>query len=297
MQQYHDALKHIMHNGQTVGNRTGIDTVSVFGYQMRFDLANGFPAVTTKQLAWRAVVGELLWFLEGSTDERRLAEITYEQPRAHLAERTTIWTANADAQGRALGYVNNKYVKELGPVYGHQWRRFDGANLNKDSFDYNEGTDQIAWLIHEIQTNPDSRRLILSAWNPQQLSEMALPPCHALAQFRVIDNRLSCQLYQRSADMFLGVPFNIASYSLLTHMIAQICNLQVGDFVWSGGDCHIYSTHIDQVKEQISRTPMTLPTLCMPEFATLDQLLTTKPSDYVLQNYNPMPSIKAPMAV
>ena len=297
MQQYHDALKHIMHNGQTVSNRTGIDTVSVFGYQMRFDLSKGFPAVTTKRLAWRAVVGELLWFLEGSTDERRLAEITYEQPRAHLAERTTIWTANADAQGRALGYVNTDTRKELGPVYGRQWRSFDGPNLAKDNFDYVEGTDQIVWLINELRTNPDSRRLILSAWNPNQIAEMALPPCHTLAQFRVIDNRLSCQLYQRSADMFLGVPFNIASYSLLTHMLAQICDLQVGDFVWTGGDCHIYSNHIDQVKEQISRTPMALPTLCMPEFATLDQLLATKPSDYVLQNYNPMPSIKAPMAV
>lgn len=297
MQQYHDALEHILQHGQTVNNRTSIDTVSVFGYQMRFDLSKGFPAVTTKKLAWRAVVGELLWFLEGSTDERRLAEITFEQPRAHLAERTTIWTANADAQGRALGYVNTDTRKELGPVYGRQWRSFDGPNLAKDNFDYVEGTDQIAWLIDELRTNPDSRRLILSAWNPNQIAEMALPPCHTLAQFRVIDNRLSCQLYQRSADMFLGVPFNIASYSLLTHMLAQICDLQVGDFVWTGGDCHIYSNHIDQVKEQIGRTPMTLPTLCMPEFATLDQLLTTKPSDYVLQNYNPMPSIKAPMAV
>ena len=297
MQQYHDALKHIMHNGQTVSNRTGIDTVSVFGYQMRFDLAKGFPAVTTKQLAWRAVVGELLWFLEGSTDERRLAEITYEKPRAELVGKSTIWTANADAQGRSLGYINTDTRKELGPVYGHQWRRFDGANLNKDSFDDNEGTDQIARLIHEIKTNPDSRRLILSAWNPEQLSEMALPPCHALAQFRVIDNKLSCQLYQRSADMFLGVPFNIASYSLLTHMIAQMCELKVGDFVWSGGDCHIYLNHFEQVNEQISRTPMDLPYLLMPAFNTLNELLATKTSDYKLINYNPMDSIPAPMAV
>jgi len=297
MKQYHEALNHILTYGKNVNDRTGVGTRSIFGYQMRFDLNDGFPAVTTKRLAWRAVVGELLWFLEGSTDERRLAEITYEQPRAHLAERTTIWTANADAQGRALGYVNNKYVKELGPVYGHQWRRFDGANLNKDSFDYNEGTDQIARLIHEIKTNPDSRRLILSAWNPEQLSEMALPPCHVLAQFRVIDNKLSCHLYQRSADMFLGVPFNIASYSLLTHMIAQMCELKVGDFVWSGGDCHIYLNHFEQVNEQISRTPMDLPYLLMPAFNTLNELLATKTSDYKLINYNPMDSIKAPMAV
>ena len=297
MKQYHEALNHILTYGKDVNDRTGVGTRSIFGYQMRFDLNEGFPAVTTKRLAWRAVVGELLWFLEGSTDERRLAEITYEKPRAELVGKSTIWTANADAQGRSLGYINTDTRKELGPVYGHQWRRFDGANLNKDSFDDNEGTDQIKWLIHEIRTNPDSRRLILSAWNPEQLSEMALPPCHALAQFRVIDNKLSCQLYQRSADMFLGVPFNIASYSLLTHMIAQMCELKVGDFVWSGGDCHIYLNHFEQVNEQISRTPMDLPYLLMPAFNTLNELLATKTSDYKLINYNPMDSIPAPMAV
>ena len=297
MKQYHDALNHILTYGKNVNDRTGVGTRSIFGYQMRFDLNEGFPAVTTKKLAWRAVVGELLWFLEGSTDERRLAEITYEKPRDELVGRTTIWTANADAQGRSLGYINTDTRKELGPVYGHQWRGFNGANLNKDSFDYNEGTDQIARLIHEIKTNPDSRRLILSAWNPEQLSEMALPPCHALAQFRVIDNKLSCQLYQRSADMFLGVPFNIASYSLLTHMIAQMCELKVGDFVWSGGDCHIYLNHFEQVNEQISRTPMSLPYLLMPAFNTLNELLATKTSDYKLINYTPMDSIPAPMAV
>ena len=297
MKQYHDALNHILTYGKNMNDRTGVGTRSIFGYQMRFDLNEGFPAVTTKRLAWRAVVGELLWFLEGSTDERRLAEITYEKPRAELVGKSTIWTANADAQGRSLGYINTDTRKELGPVYGHQWRGFNGANLNKDSFDYNEGTDQIARLIHEIKTNPDSRRLILSAWNPEQLSEMALPPCHALAQFRVIDNKLSCQLYQRSADMFLGVPFNIASYSLLTHMIAQMCELKVGDFVWSGGDCHIYLNHFEQVNEQISRTPMSLPYLLMPAFNTLNELLATKTSDYKLINYTPMDSIPAPMAV
>ena len=297
MKQYHDALNHILTYGKNVNDRTGVGTRSIFGYQMRFDLNEGFPAVTTKKLAWRAVVGELLWFLEGSTDERRLAEITYEKPRAELVGKSTIWTANADAQGRSLGYINTDTRKELGPVYGHQWRGFNGANLNKDSFDYNEGTDQISRLIHEIKTNPDSRRLILSAWNPEQLSEMALPPCHALAQFRVIDNKLSCQLYQRSADMFLGVPFNIASYSLLTHMIAQMCELKVGDFVWSGGDCHIYLNHFEQVNEQISRTPMSLPYLLMPAFNTLNELLATKTSDYKLINYTPMDSIPAPMAV
>lgn len=297
MKQYHEALDHILTYGKNVNDRTGVGTRSVFGYQMRFDLTEGFPAVTTKRLAWRAVVGELLWFLEGSTDERRLAEITYEKPRAELVERTTIWTANANAQGRSLGYVNTDTHKELGPVYGRQWRSFDGPNLAKDDFNYVEGTDQIKWLVNEIRTNPDSRRLILSAWNPNQISEMALPPCHTLAQFRVIDNKLSCQLYQRSADMFLGVPFNIASYSLLTHMIAQMCELTVGDFVWTGGDCHIYLNHFEQVNEQISRTPQALPFLLMPAFNDIDELLATKTSDYKLINYSPMDSIKAPMAV
>jgi thymidylate synthase len=297
MQEYHNALEHVMTYGKTVTDRTGVGTRSVFGYQMRFDLNEGFPAVTTKKLAWRAVVGELLWFLEGSTDERRLAEITFEKPRAELAGRSTIWTANADAQGRALGYINTDTHKELGPVYGRQWRSFNGPNLAKDDFNYIEGTDQLKWLIHEIRTNPDSRRLILSAWNPNQLSEMALPPCHTLAQFRVIDNKLSCHLYQRSADMFLGVPFNIASYSLLTHMIAQICELTVGDFIWSGGDCHIYLNHFEQVNEQLTRTPMALPYLLMPAFNNINELLATKTSDYKLINYAPMESIKAVMAV
>jgi thymidylate synthase len=297
MKQYHDALEHVMTYGKTVTDRTGVGTCSVFGYQMRFDLNEGFPAVTTKKLAWRAVVGELLWFLEGSTDERRLAEITFEKPRAELAGRSTIWTANADAQGRALGYINTDTHKELGPVYGRQWRSFNGPNLAKDDFNYIEGTDQLKWLIHEIRTNPDSRRLILSAWNPNQLSEMALPPCHTLAQFRVIDNKLSCQLYQRSADMFLGVPFNIASYSLLTHMLAQICELTVGDFVWSGGDCHVYLNHFEQVTEQLTRSPMALPHLLMPAFNNIDELLATRTSEYKLINYAPMESIKAVMAV
>jgi thymidylate synthase len=260
--------------------------MSVFGYQMRFNLQDGFPAVTTKRLAWKSVVGELLWFLEGSTDERRLAEITFEKPRNDLVDKTTIWTANADAQGKDLGYINTTHTKHLGPVYGSQWRRFNG-----------DGVDQIEWLISEIKTNPDSRRLILSAWNPNQISQMALPPCHTLAQFRVMNGRLSCQLYQRSADMFLGVPFNIASYSLLTHMLAQICELEVGEFVWTGGDCHIYMNHLEQVNEQVMRTPQDCPHLLMPAFNDIDELLITVPSDYKLINYNPMSSIKAPMAV
>jgi len=287
MKQYLEALEYILANGEDVSDRTGVGTRTVFGYQMRFDLSNGFPAVTTKKLAWRSVVGELLWFLEGSTDERRLAEITFEADRTELWEKKTIWTANADAQGKALGYEHHDLYKGLGPVYGYQWRNFDG----------HRGMDQIEWLIDEIRTNPDSRRLILSAWNPNQINAMALPPCHTLAQFRVMNGKLSCQLYQRSADMFLGVPFNIASYSLLTHMLAQICGLAVGEFVWTGGDCHIYQNHFEQVEEQIARKERALPTLEMPAFSTLDELLETATSDYKLLGYNPMPSIKAPMAV
>lgn len=297
MKQYLDALKHILDNGEAVSDRTGVGTRSIFGYQMRFDLQAGFPAVTTKKLAWRAVVGELLWFLEGSTDERRLAEITYGKLRDELVGKSTIWTANADAQGRSLGYINTDTRKELGPVYGHQWRQFDGANLNKDSFDDNAGTDQISWLIHEIKTNPDSRRLILSSWNPEQLSEMALPPCHTFAQFRVINGKLSCQMYQRSGDFGLGIPFNIASYSLLTHMLAQICGLEVGDFVHTIGDAHIYTNHVDAITEQLKRPPMELPKLIMPEFSSLEELLKTKTSDYILEGYKHYPTINMDMAV
>jgi len=286
MKQYLDALQYILDNGEDVSDRTGVGTRTVFGYQMRFDLRKEFPAVTTKKLAWRAVVGELLWFLEGSTDERRLAEITFEADRTEIWEKKTIWTANADAQGVALGYRNDDLYKELGPVYGSQWRDFNG-----------EGFDQIHNIIRQLTTDPDSRRIILSAWNPNQLEDMALPPCHTLSQFKVINGKLSCQMYQRSADMFLGVPFNIASYSLLTHMLAQICGLEVGEFVWTGGDCHIYQNHFEQVKQQLERTPMQGPTLEMPKFENIAELLETVPSDYKLVNYNPMDSIKAPMAV
>ena len=292
MKQYLDALKTILDQGEDVDDRTGVGTRTIFGYQMRFNLQDGFPAVTTKKLAWRSVVGELLWFLEGSTDERRLAELTFEKPRSELADKTTIWTANADKQGVDLGYVNTDLMKHLGPVYGHQWRHFDA--MGDDLYGKQ---DQIQNIIQQIKKDPDSRRIILSAWNPNQLHMMALPPCHTLAQFRVTNGKLSCQLYQRSADMFLGVPFNIASYSLLTHMLAQICELKAGDFVWTGGDCHIYQNHFEQVREQIAREPHELPHLLMPAFNNLDQLIATKCSSYKLVNYNPMPSIKAPMAV
>lgn len=286
MKQYLEALEYIQHNGEYVEDRTGVGTKTVFGYQMRFNLQNGFPAVTTKKLAWKACTGELLWFLGGSTNERRLAEITFEKPVSELTDKKTIWTANADKQGKDLGYTNTQFYKELGPVYGSQWRNFNG-----------EGFDQIKYIIHQLKNDPDSRRIILSAWNPTELESMTLPPCHTLAQFRVINGKLSCQLYQRSADMFLGVPFNIASYSLLTHMLAQICNLEVGEFIWTGGDCHIYKNHQIQVREQLSRKVSPSPRLKMPEFSDLDELLLTKPSDYILENYSPMDSIKAPMAV
>lgn len=292
--QYIEALQHVLDNGENKSDRTGIGTRSVFGYQMRFNLQEGFPAVTTKKLAWRAVVGELLWFLEGSTDERRLAEITFEKDRSELLDKTTIWTANADAQGKALGYINNAIVKELGPVYGYQWRNWEEYN---PVMGLTVNHDQITMLINDLINNPDSRRHILTAWNVSQLDKMALPPCHTMAQFNVTNGKLSCQLYQRSADMFLGVPFNIASYSLLTHILAKICDLKVGDFVWVGGDCHIYTNHLDQVKEQIQRKPRVLPTLKFPDFKSLDDVLKSSVSDFVLENYDPMQSIKAPMAV
>jgi len=287
MKQYLEALENILNNGEDVSDRTGVGTRTVFGHQMRFNLQKGFPAVTTKKLAWKSVVSELLWFLEGSSNERRLAEILYEKPREELEDKTTIWTANANAQGKALGYTDG----ELGPVYGVQWRNFDYYNGSTS------GVDQIANIIQQINRDPDSRRIILSAWNPMLIDEMALPPCHTLAQFRVTNGKLSCQLYQRSADMFLGVPFNIASYSLLTHMLAQICELKVGEFVWTGGDCHIYQNHFEQVNQQLERKERELPTLEMPAFENLAELLKTKTSDYKLINYDPMDSIKAPMAV
>jgi thymidylate synthase len=288
MKQYIDALKYILENGKDRSDRTGVGTRGVFGYQMRFDLRNEFPAVTTKKLAWKSVVSELLWMIEGSSDERRLAEIHYGKPREELVGKTTIWTANADAQGAQLGYVNNDTVKDLGPVYGHQWRTWD-AQIGF--------VDQIAEVLENMYYNPDSRRHIVSAWNADKVNVMALPPCHTLFQFHIQDGELSCQLYQRSADMFLGVPFNIASYSLLTHMFAQLLNLKVGDFVWTGGDCHIYQNHMEQVKEQITREPRKGPTLEIPAFADLDELVKTTPNQYKLVGYDPMDSIKAPMAV
>jgi len=275
MKQYHQALKHILINGKNKTDRTGVGTRSVFGYQMRFNLQEGFPATTTKKLAWRAVVSELLWFLEGSGDERRLAEILH---GTRDLSKTTIWTANAKAD---YWLPRAHFEGDLGRVYGVQWRDFLGV-------------DQVQRLIDGIKNDPSGRRHILSAWNPAELTDMALPPCHVLSQFDVTDGYLSCQMYQRSCDMFLGVPFNIASYSLLTHIIARECGLKVGDFVWTGGDCHIYNNHFEAVEVQLGREPKPLPTLV---FTTGKKIADYTVDDFVLDNYNPDPAIKAEMAV
>ena len=288
MKQYIKALEYILDNGKQRDDRTGVGTKGVFGYQMRFDLRNSFPAVTTKKLAWKSVVSELLWFLEGSTDERRLAEIHFGKSRKDIIDKKTIWTANANKQGVELGYANNETQKELGPVYGKQWRSW-GLDVG--------GEDQIKKIILNLKNNPHSRRHIVSAWNVDKIDKMALPPCHTMFQFHVQSGELSCQLYQRSADMFLGVPFNIASYALLTNIIANILNLKPGEFVWTGGDCHIYNNHFEQVEEQIKRNPKEPPTLVMPSFKNVDDVIVAKPKDFRLVNYEPMDSIKAPMAV
>lgn len=251
MKQYLDAVKHVLENGEERLDRTGTGTIGVFGYQMRFDLREGFPAVTTKELKWESVVAELLWFLEGSTDERRLAELTHSKPRRLLIDEKTVWTANANKQAKALGYENTDLVKELGPVYGKLWTDFHGV-------------DQIENLINGIKRDPFGRRHIVSAWDASTVHEAALPPCHTMFQFYVSANQeLSCQLYQRSCDLPLGAPFNIASYALLTHMVAAECGLGAGDFVYTIGDMHIYLNQIDGIKEQINRDPLPLPTLEM----------------------------------
>lgn len=259
-------------------------TLSVFGIQQRYDLSKSFPAVTTKKLAFKACLSELLWFIEGSTDERRLAEILH---GTRDSEKKTIWTANSKDFGS----------NDLGPVYGKQWRQWE----TNRSVTFKDETvplviDQLQELIESIKTNPTSRRHILTAWNPGEIDQMALPPCHCFAQFYVSsDNKLSCQIYQRSCDMFLGVPFNIASYSLLTHMIAQVCDLEVGDLVHVLGDAHIYLNHLEQVKEQLQREPLPAPTLWInPDINNIDDFAM---DDFKLENYNPMESIKAPMAV
>lgn len=300
-EQYLDLMRLVISEGEEVSDRTGTGTISYFGGQIRGDLQDGFPAITTKKLAWNSVVGELIWFLEGSTDERRLAEITFGKDRTELVGKRTIWTDNADHQGRDLGYFNGDLRKELGPVYGAQWRNF-GKVRSESGYITKRGFDQVRWLINEIRTNPGSRRLVLSAWAADSISSMALPPCHVLAQFRVHNGRLSCHLYQRSADLFLGVPFNIASYALLTHIIARECGLQAGHLVHSFGDVHIYTNHLKQVFEQLSRMPYESPELLIHEDFDLNEVLEDNtPLDVVskfeLLNYEHHSFIKAPMAI
>lgn len=264
MRQYLDLMSHVLEHGDRKTDRTGTGTLSVFGWQMRFRLQDGFPLLTTKKLHTRSIIHELLWFLQGDTNIRYLKE-----------NGVSIWDEWADESG------------DLGPVYGKQWRRWETAD--------GRSIDQISRLVEGIKRNPDSRRHLVSAWNPGEVDNMALPPCHALFQFYVAKGRLSCQLYQRSADIFLGVPFNIASYALLTHMVAQVCELEPGDFIWTGGDCHLYLNHLEQAREQLGREPRPLPRLRVnPE--TRD-IFAFRFEDFALEGYDPHPHIKAPVAV
>jgi thymidylate synthase len=264
MQQYLDLMRTILEHGTPKTDRTGTGTLSIFGHQMRFDLGDGFPLLTTKKLHLRSIIYELLWFLAGDTNVRFLNE-----------NKVTIWDEWADANG------------ELGPVYGYQWRSWPAAD--------GRHIDQIRNVIEEIRRNPDSRRLVVSAWNVGELERMALQPCHVLFQFYVADGRLSCQMYQRSADVFLGVPFNIASYALLTMMVAQVCDLRPGDFVHTLADAHLYSNHLDQAREQLTRTPRALPVMRLnPEVRSIFDF---KYGDFTLEHYDPYPTIKAPIAV
>jgi thymidylate synthase len=264
MKAYQELLNHILVNGTQKEDRTGTGTLSVFGYQMRFDLAQGFPLVTTKKVHMKSIVHELLWFIKGETNIKNLNEVG-----------VSIWDEWADANG------------DLGPIYGKQWRSWNGAN--------GKVYDQLADVVNQIKTNPDSRRMIVSAWNVADLQDMRLMPCHALFQFYVANGKLSCQLYQRSADVFLGVPFNIASYALLTHMIAQVCDLEVGDFVWTGGDTHIYLNHLEQVKTQLSREVLPLAQLVLNQ--DVKSIFDFNFDDIRIENYQSHAGIKAPVAV
>ena len=264
MQQYHDLLRHILTHGTRKTDRTGTGTISVFGYQMRFNLQDGFPLVTTKKVHTKSIIHELLWFLKGDTNIKYLKD-----------NGVSIWDEWADADGN------------LGPVYGKQWRSWEAPD--------GRVIDQLQDVLKQLKNNPDSRRIIVSAWNPADLPKMALSPCHALFQFYVADNKLSCQLYQRSADVFLGVPFNIASYALLTMMIAQECGFEYGDFVWTGGDTHIYLNHLEQVELQLSRELRALPVMKLnPDIKSVFDFTF---EDFTLENYTPWPAIKAPVAV
>ncbi|MDZ4253023.1 MAG: thymidylate synthase [Sulfuritalea sp.] len=268
MRPYLDLMRHVLEHGHEKSDRTGTGTRSVFGWQMRFDLAAGFPLLTTKKLHLRSIIHELLWFLQGDTNIRYLKE-----------NGVSIWDDWAAANG------------DLGPVYGHQWRHWPAGSVDNPGGEI----DQIADLIEGLRKNPDSRRHIVSAWNPADIPQMKLPPCHALFQFYVADGKLSCQLYQRSADIFLGVPFNIASYALFTLMVAQVCELAPGDFVWTGGDCHLYSNHLEQARLQLSREPRQRPTMQLNP--AVKDIFGFRYEDFTLQGYDPHPHIAAPVAV
>jgi thymidylate synthase len=264
MKQYHDLLKHILDNGTKKTDRTGTGTISVFGYQMRFNLQEGFPLVTTKKVHTKSIIHELLWFIKGETNTAYLKE-----------NGVSIWDEWADENG------------DLGPVYGKQWRSWEAPN--------GQVIDQLKDVLNQLKKSPDSRRIIVSAWNVGELSQMALMPCHAFFQFYVADNKLSCQLYQRSADVFLGVPFNIASYALFTMMVAQECGLEAHEFIWTGGDTHIYSNHLEQVEKQLSREPRKLPKMTLnPD---VKSIFDFKFEDFTLSEYDPYPGIKAPVAI
>ena len=279
-QAYLDLLQHVLTHGTEKGDRTGTGTLSHFGAQLRFDLADGFPLLTTKKVHFKSIVYELFWFLSGST------HVDYLQQN-----NVRIWNewATADQTARF-----NRPAGDLGPIYGHQWRNYGATKREDGSYD-NDGVDQITEVIEQIKTNPNSRRLIVSGWNPKEADQVALPPCHTLFQFFVADNKLSCQLYQRSADLFLGVPFNIASYALLTHMVAQVCGLEVGEFVWTGGDCHIYQNHREQVELQLTRSLYELPTLTLnPD---IKDIFAFTFDDISVEGYESHPAIKAKVAV
>ena len=279
-QAYLDLLQHVLTHGTEKGDRTGTGTLSHFGAQLRFDLADGFPLLTTKKVHFKSIVYELFWFLSGSTHVDYLQE-----------NNVRIWNEWATAEQTARF---NRPAGDLGPIYGHQWRNY-GATKREDGSYENDGIDQISQVIEQIKNNPNSRRLIVSGWNPAEAEQVALPPCHTLFQFFVADNKLSCQLYQRSADLFLGVPFNIASYALLTHMVAQVCGLEVGEFVWTGGDCHIYQNHREQVELQLTRELYSLPTLTLNPDVT--DIFAFNYDDISVDGYESHPAIKAKVAV
>lgn len=293
MRQYLDLMDYVVKNGVETNDRTNVGTLRVIvPPQLRFDLSKGFPAVTTKRLAFMMMKAELLWFLEGSTNERRLAEIRYGKDRSELADKETIWTANALNQAAALGYKDG----ELGSVYGKQFRAWDTyVEVSPGMFKLGEPIDQVKSLIKGLKENPYDRRHIINLWNVSEIDNMALPPCHCYSQYFVVDGKLTCHLHMRSSDVFLGLPFNIASYSLLTHMLAQVCGLEVGEFIWTGGDVHVYKNHLDAIKTQLSREPGDLPKLVLdPSIKDIDDFTM---DSIQLIDYNPQGAIPAPMAV